>query len=80
MPIGSCTQKTGVVGRVLLSRFAKVLDDFALSLLTRHIEIAIEPILGRNDSEQVVNGFCADVSEHLLPFSRRFWKIAHVSF
>ena len=77
--IGASAQETGVVGGVLVGGGAKVVHDFALGLLARHVEIAGDAVLGGDDGEQVVDGASAVFGEHLLAFVGRFGKIAHVS-
>ena len=70
--IGAGAQEAGVAGRVLLAGGVEVVDDFALALLARDVEVAGEAILGGNDGEQIVDGCRADFVEHLLAFGGTF--------
>ncbi len=72
MAIGARAQEAGVAGGVLVRGSAEVVDDFALGLLARDIEVAGQTVLGRNDGEEIVNGFRADFGEHLMAFGGRF--------
>ena len=78
--ISARAQKAGVAGGVLVAGGAEVVDDFALGLLARHVEVAVEAVLGGNDGEEIVDGGRADLGEHLLAFGGRFGKVAHFSF
>ncbi len=72
MPIRARTQKTGVATRILVGSSLEVVDDLALAVLPRHIQIPRQPILGGDHGKQIVDGGRADFSEHLLAFGRRF--------
>jgi hypothetical protein len=70
--IGARAQEAGVVGGVLLAGLTEIVDDLALGELARNIEIAREAVLGRNHSEQLVDGGSANGGQHLLAFGGRF--------
>ena len=79
MAIGSRAEKAGVAGGILLACGAEVVDDFTLGVLAGHVEIAVEPVLGGDHGEEVVDRRRADFCEHCEAFSGRFGQVAHCS-
>ena len=72
MAIGACTEEAGKAGGIFVGGSAEVVDDFALGLLARNVEIAREAILLRDDFKERINGSSADGRKHLFPLSRTF--------
>jgi hypothetical protein len=77
--ISACAEEAGVAGGFWRGGGAEVVDDLALGLLARDVEVAVEAVLGGDDGEEVVDGSSADFGEHLLAFGGRFGQVAHGS-
>ncbi len=75
--ISSCPKKSRVAVAVLSRTLAEPIHDLRLSHLAGHSKIAIQPVLGRDGREKIVNRADADGLQHGGPIGGRFRQIAH---
>ncbi len=76
--VGAGAEKAGVAGSAVGRSVAEVFDDFRLGHLAGYFQVAGQPIFLRNGGKEIVDGTRTDLLQHLDPFARRFWQIAHV--
>jgi hypothetical protein len=79
MPIDTRTQKIRIPLPILKASRAEVVNDFALAMLARNVQITRDAKFFRDNGKEVVDCSGADACEHRFALRRRFWKIAHDS-
>ncbi len=77
MRVGAGAEEGDIALGVLGGALAKELHDLAFGVLARDIEVAGEPVLGRNGGEEIVDGIGSDLGEHGVAVRLRLRKIAH---
>ena len=66
MRVGPCSEKRRIALAVFSGAVAEELDNFALRIRARDIEIASKPILRRDRGEQTIHRLDPDVAQHLF--------------
>jgi hypothetical protein len=61
VPIASRPEKARVPDSISRSSLLEVVNDLAFGHLPRHIEVARQPIFGRNHSEEIIDRLGADL-------------------
>ena len=77
--VNSGAEKAGVAGRVVLRITSETLDDFAFAMLTRHVKIAGQLVLGGDSREQIVDRIDTNLCEHREAIPGALRQITHGS-
>ena len=72
--VGAGAEEAGVALGAFGGALAEEVDDLALGVLARDVEVAGEPVFGRNGGEQVVDGVGADLGAAWCRGRNQIWE------